>query len=218
MLIEITNLTKTYRAGGEIKTVFDGYDFSLGEGEFLAIKGRSGCGKSTFLRILGLMDGFDSGEFKFRDKDVKRLNDKAISKIRCRDIGFVFQNFNLIPEYTILENLEIPLGYAGVRTKDRRRRCSETLARFGLSDALYSYPNRLSGGQQQRAAIARALINEPSLILADEPTGNLDSENTKSVMALFSELHKSGITVVVVTHDELTASYAERVISLGNRY
>ncbi len=214
MLIEIVSLTKSYRASKERKTVFSDFDFSLSEHEFLAVRGKSGSGKSTLLRILGLMDGFEGGEFKFRGVDIKKLNDKKLSEIRNRDIGFVFQNFNLIPEYSVLENLEIPLGYAGVHRAERKRRATVLLEKFSLLDKINSRPNQLSGGQQQRVAIARALINEPKVILADEPTGNLDSENTKSVMSVFSELHRNGTSIVVVTHDELTASFAERTITL----
>ncbi len=215
MLIEIKGLTKTYSSKQTQKTVFSDFDFSLGDHEFLAIKGKSGCGKSTLLRIIGLMDSFEGGELHFGGINVKRLNDKRISEIRNRDIGFVFQNFNLIPEYSVLENMELPLGYAGVRQAERKRRAAEMLKKFDLADKLNCYPNQLSGGQQQRVAIARALINDPKVILADEPTGNLDTENTKVVMTLFSELYQSGISIVVVTHDDLTASYAERTMILN---
>ncbi len=215
MLIEIQKLTKSYRIAEEKKTVLSDFDFSLSEHEFLAIKGKSGCGKSTLLRILGLMDNYDRGSYKFCGIDIDLLSDKKASKLRNRDIGFVFQNFNLIPEYSILENLEIPLGYAGVRRKERMRRIEEILDNFELTDKVNCYPNQLSGGQQQRVAIARALINKPKVILADEPTGNLDEENTKSVMRLFSELHQTGVSIVVVTHDDLTASFAQRVMVLN---
>lgn len=215
MLIEIKGLTKTYRSKQTQKTVFSDFDFSLGDHEFLAVKGRLGCGKSTLLRIIGLMDSFDGGEFHFGGINIKRLSDKRISEIRNHDIGFVFQNFNLIPEYSVLENIELPLGYAGVRQAERKRRAAEMLKQFDLTDKLNCYPDQLSGGQQQRVAIARALINYPKIILADEPTGNLDADNTKVVMTLFSKLYKSGISVVVVTHDDLTASYAERTMILN---
>lgn len=215
MLIEIKKLTKSYRIAGEKKTVLNDFDFSLNENEFLAIKGKSGCGKSTLLRILGLMDNYDRGSYKFCGIDINQLSDKKASRLRNRDIGFVFQNFNLIPEYSILENLEIPLGYAGVRRKERIRRIEEILDNFELADKVNCYPNQLSGGQQQRIAIARALINKPKVILADEPTGNLDEENTRSVMRLFSELHQIGVSIAVVTHDDLTASFAERVMVLN---
>lgn len=215
MLIEIQKLTKSYRIAREKKTVLNDFDFSLGENEFLAIKGKSGCGKTTLLRILGLMDNYDRGSYKFCGIDTDRLSDKRASMIRNHDIGFVFQNFNLIPEYSILENLEVPLGYAGVRRGERIRRVGEMLDKFGLTDKANCYPNQLSGGQQQRIAIARALINSPKVILADEPTGNLDEENTRSVMRLFSELHQTGVSIVVVTHDDLTASFAERVMVLN---
>ncbi len=215
MLIEIKGLTRSYHVDKKEIQVLDNFDFSLKEGEFIAVMGRSGCGKSTLLRIIGLMDGFDGGEFRFCGADVKKLSDRKLSRIRNSDIGFVFQNFDLIPEYTVLENLEIPLGYAGVKRAQRKRRAMEVLEKFALADKANSYPGRLSGGQQQRVAVARAIINEPKMILADEPTGNLDSDNTRTVMELFSELHKSGISVVVVTHDELAASFAEKTLLLG---
>ncbi len=215
MLIDIKGLTKSYHVDKKEIQVLDNFDFSLEEGEFIAVMGRSGCGKSTLLRIMGLMDGFDGGEFRFCGADVKKLSDRKLSQIRNSDIGFVFQNFDLIPEYTVLENLELPLGYAGVKRAQRKRRAMETLEKFALADKADSYPGRLSGGQQQRVAVARAIINEPKMILADEPTGNLDSDNTRTVMELFSELHKSGISIVVVTHDELAASFAEKTLLLG---
>ncbi len=214
MLIDIKGLTKSYHVDKKEIQVLDNFDFSLEEGEFIAVMGRSGCGKSTLLRIMGLMDGFDGGEFRFCGADVKKLSDGKLSQIRNSDIGFVFQNFDLIPEYTVLENLELPLGYAGVKRAQRKRRAMETLEKFALADKAHSYPGRLSGGQQQRVAVARAIINEPKMILADEPTGNLDSDNTRTVMELFSELHKSGISIVVVTHDELAASFAEKTLIL----
>ncbi len=215
MLIEIKGLTRSYHVDKKEIQVLDNFDFSLEEGEFIAVMGRSGCGKSTLLRIIGLMDGFDGGEFRFCGADVKKLSDRKLSRIRNSDIGFVFQNFDLIPEYTVLENLELPLGYAGVKRAQRKRRAMEVLEKFALADKANSYPGRLSGGQQQRVAVARAIINEPKMILADEPTGNLDSDNTRTVMELFSELHKSGISIVVVTHDELAASFAEKTLLLG---
>lgn len=214
MLIEINGLTKSYSTNRQKNTVFRDMNFSLGDHEFLAIKGKSGCGKSTLLRIIGLMDSFEGGEYKFCGNDIKRLSDKKLSELRNRYIGFVFQNFNLIPEYTILENLELPLGYAGICQAERKRRAVEMLEKFDLTNKLNAYPNQLSGGQQQRVAIARALINNPKVILADEPTGNLDSDNTAAVMRLFTELYQGGISIVVVTHDDLTASFAERTMIL----
>ena len=214
MLINIQDLTKSYYINGRNNIVLNNFDFALDDHEFVAIKGRSGCGKSTLLRIIGLMDKFDSGCFEFNGENIKNMSDRQLSRIRSREIGFVFQNFDLIPEYTILENLEMPLGYAGIRKKERRRRALEIMKRFELTDKLKYYPDQLSGGQQQRIAIARAVINSPKLILADEPTGNLDKENTGLVMNLFKELYDSGISIIVVTHDECTASFAERVMFL----
>ena len=215
MLINIQNLTKSYYINGKNNIVLNNFNFALDDHEFIAIKGRSGCGKSTLLRIIGLMDKFDSGSFEFNGENVKNMGDHQLSKIRSREIGFVFQNFNLIPEYTILENLEMPLGYAGIRKKERRGRVVEIMKRFRMTDKLKHYPGQLSGGQQQRIAIARAVINAPRLILADEPTGNLDKENTGLVMDLFKELYDNGISIIVVTHDDYTASFADSVMVLN---
>lgn len=213
MLVNIEHLLKTYRTKQGKLTVFSDVNFSADYNDFIAIRGKSGCGKSTLLRIIGLMDRFDSGQYFFDGNDINRIGDKSLSDIRNQNIGFVFQNFNLIPEYTVYENIELPLGYGGVKKSERRGRVLEMLNKFDLYDKVNYYPNQLSGGQQQRIAIARALINDPKIILADEPTGNLDSENTKIVMNILSELHKSGeVCIIVVTHDDLTASYADRIV------
>lgn len=214
-MIDIFNMTKSYTMNGEKKIVFSNFNFSVCEHDFVAIKGKSGCGKSTLLRIIGCLDKYDSGSYHFLNKNVSKLNDRQLSNLRNKEIGFVFQNFNLVPEYTVLENIEMPLGYAGISPKERKRRVWEMLEKFELSDKTDCYPNQLSGGQQQRISIARALINNPRIILADEPTGNLDEENTMVVMRLFSELYQNGVSLIVVTHDDLTASYAARTIVLN---
>jgi putative ABC transport system ATP-binding protein len=179
-------------------------------GEFLALLGDSGCGKSTFLRILGCLENYDKGEYVFDEKNINSLKSSQIAKIRNKSIGFVFQNFGLIPEMTAFENIEIPLGYFGIKKSDRKQRVNELLKQFGLSDKANSYPNQLSGGQQQRIAIARAIANNPRMLLADEPTGNLDSDNSIKIMDIFRSLNEKGITIIMVTHDLKIAEYAEK--------
>ena len=215
MLLNVKSISKTYITRSQKIKVFDNLSFTVNSGEFVAITGESGCGKSTFLRILGCMEKFDQGEYYFQDKNVTKLNNMQMSKIRSKYLGFVFQNFNLIPEYTVYENIEVPLGYAGVCKSNRVSRVNELLNLVNLSEKSKYYPSQLSGGQQQRIAIARALSNDPSVILADEPTGNLDIENLDLVMKLFRELCEKGITIVMVTHDEKAAGFADRIIKFS---
>lgn len=192
----------------------DGVSIDVKEGEFVAVMGPSGCGKSTLLNILGLLDTPTEGTYYLGDKEVAALREKERSAYRRGKIGFIFQSFNLIEELTVEENVALPLTYLGVKGKERRRRVSEVVERMGISHRLHHYPAQLSGGQQQRAAIARALVYRPGLILADEPTGNLDSKNGIEVMELLRELNKAGTTIVMVTHSLRDASYAGRIINL----
>ena len=192
----------------------DGVSIDVKEGEFVAVMGPSGCGKSTLLNILGLLDTPTEGTYYLGEKEVGALREKERSAYRRGKIGFIFQSFNLIEELTVEENVALPLTYLGVKGKERRRRVSEVVERMGISHRLHHYPAQLSGGQQQRAAIARALVYRPGLILADEPTGNLDSKNGIEVMELLRELNKAGTTIVMVTHSLRDASYAGRIINL----
>ena len=192
----------------------DGVSIDVKEGEFVAVMGPSGCGKSTLLNILGLLDTPTEGTYYLGDKEVAALREKERSAYRRGKIGFIFQSFNLIEELTVEENVALPLTYLGVKGKERRKRVSEVVERMGISHRLHHYPAQLSGGQQQRAAIARALVYRPGLILADEPTGNLDSKNGIEVMELLRELNKAGTTIVMVTHSLRDASYAGRIINL----
>ena len=192
----------------------DGVSIDVKEGEFVAVMGPSGCGKSTLLNILGLLDTPTEGTYHLGGKEVGALREKERSAYRRGKIGFIFQSFNLIEELTVEENVALPLTYLGVKGKERRRRVSEVVERMGISHRLHHYPAQLSGGQQQRAAIARALVYRPGLILADEPTGNLDSKNGIEVMELLRELNKAGTTIVMVTHSLRDASYAGRIINL----
>lgn len=209
MLINIENMEKKYKCDRNIVNVFDNLNLSINQGDFVSITGKSGCGKSTLLRIIGYLENFDTGNYFFDNVNISNYSETQLALIRNQKIGFVFQNFNLIPEYTVFENIEVPLGYAGISCDERKKRIEYLLNDIELLDKKLSYPNQLSGGQQQRIAIARALANNPVLLLADEPTGNLDSDNTKLVMKLFKKLNKKGVTIIMVTHDFQVASYAD---------
>ena len=199
---------------GEVEvSALKGISFRVDPGEMVAIMGASGSGKSTMLNVIGTLDRPTSGHYKLDGVPVEGLDEVALSSLRNRKIGFVFQSFNLLPRDTALENVELPMVYASVRTAERRARAEKALRRVGLGDRMDHLPNQLSGGQQQRVSIARALVNEPVLLLADEPTGALDSATTQQVMELFVELHLQGMTVVIVTHDPNIAKYAERVVT-----
>ncbi len=191
-----------------------GVSLSIQDGEFVAVMGSSGSGKSTLMNILGCLDRPTAGHYWLNGSDVSNLSRNELAEVRNRTLGFVFQNFNLLSRTSALENVELPLVYAGVGGKERRRRALQALTRVGLGDRVDHHPNQLSGGQQQRVAIARALVSEPRLILADEPTGNLDSRTSLEVMALFQELGRAGITIVLVTHEPDIATYASRVVVL----
>ena len=214
MNLKTENLRKVFRTDLMETIALDGVSIDVKEGEFVAVMGPSGCGKSTLLNILGLLDTPTEGTYHLGDKEVSALREKERSAYRRGKIGFIFQSFNLIEELTVEENVALPLTYLGVKGKERRRRVSEVVERMGISHRLHHYPAQLSGGQQQRAAIARALVYRPGLILADEPTGNLDSKNGIEVMELLRELNKAGTTIVMVTHSLRDASYAGRIINL----
>lgn len=214
MNLRTENLRKVFRTDLMETIALDGVSIDVKEGEFVAVMGPSGCGKSTLLNILGLLDTPTEGTYYLGEKEVGALREKERSAYRRGKIGFIFQSFNLIEELTVEENVALPLTYLGVKGKERRRRVSEVVERMGISHRLHHYPAQLSGGQQQRAAIARALVYRPGLILADEPTGNLDSKNGIEVMELLRELNKAGTTIVMVTHSLRDASYAGRIINL----
>ena len=213
-MIEIENLYKVFRTE-EVETVaLNGVSMSVADGEFVAVMGPSGCGKSTLLNILGLLDNPTDGRYRLAGEEVGSLRERQRTRIRRGRIGFVFQSFNLIDELNVEENVELRLRYLGVPARERRQRVTEMLRRMGISHRAQHYPQQLSGGQQQRVAIARAVIGRPQLILADEPTGNLDSRNGIEVMELLSELNREGTTIVMVTHSQRDAAYAQRTVNL----
>ena len=216
-LIELRDIVKTYHLGDVAVPVLRGVSVTIGRGEMVALMGASGSGKSTLMNILGCLDRPTSGEYRLEGQDVAGLDPDARALIRNRQIGFVFQNFNLLPRTSAVENVAMPLAYAAAHPSDRdaRRRAREMLAKVGLQDRMDHEPSQLSGGQQQRVAIARALVNRPSIVFADEPTGNLDSKTSVEVLAMFQELNReSGITVVLVTHDAEVARHARRIIRI----
>ncbi len=211
-IIRIDGVTKVYRMGDVEVRALDGVSLAVPEGQFIAIMGASGSGKSTLMNIIGCLDRPTAGRYELDGTDVSKLDRDALARIRNRTIGFVFQSFNLLSRTSALENVELPLLYAGVGRAERERRAAEALSRVGLAGRADHHPNQLSGGQQQRVAVARALVARPRIILGDEPTGNLDSHTSVEIMALFQELGRSGITVVLVTHEADIAAYASRVI------
>ncbi|PJF37403.1 MAG: macrolide ABC transporter ATP-binding protein [Candidatus Thermofonsia Clade 1 bacterium] len=214
-MIEATNLTKVYKMGETEVHALRGVSLRVWKGEMISVIGQSGSGKSTLLAILGALDVPTSGSYKLDGREVASMNDDQLAEIRNQRIGFVFQKFNLLARNTALANVALPLAYAGLSDREAKRRAAEMLAVVGLGDRLHHLPNQLSGGQQQRVAIARALVNQPSIILADEPTGNLDSVTGKEIMALFHTLHRErGITLIIVTHDPNIAAQSERIIRL----
>lgn len=213
-MIQTENLTKLYTTDEVETTALNNISLSIDEGEFVAIMGPSGCGKSTLLNVLGLIDSADSGSYKFLGNEITQMSEKERSALRKQNIGFIFQSFNLIDELNVFENVELPLQYQGVASADRKKIVDELLEKFGIGHRSKHFPQQLSGGQQQRVAICRAIAGNQKLIFADEPTGNLDSQNGKEVMGLLADLNKSGTTVVMVTHSESDAKYAKRVIKL----
>ena len=213
-MIEINNLSKVFRTS-EVETVaLNQVNLQVNEGEFVAIMGPSGCGKSTLLNILGLLDNPTEGSYKLSGQEVANLHEKDRTRVRKGKIGFVFQSFNLIDELNVFENVELPLTYLGYKAAERKQRVQEILKRMNISHRAKHFPQQLSGGQQQRVAIARAVVTNPKLILADEPTGNLDSKNGAEVMNLLTELNKEGTTVIMVTHSQHDASFAHRTVHL----
>ncbi|MFI2741631.1 ABC transporter ATP-binding protein [Zhouia sp. PK063] len=213
-MIKITDIEKYYRTE-EVQTVaLNKLSFHIKEGEFVAVMGPSGCGKSTLLNILGLLDDPDGGSFLFDGIEVAHFNERKRANLRKHNIGFVFQSFNLIDELTVFENVELPLIYIGVKAADRKKRVEEVLEKMQIMHRRNHFPQQLSGGQQQRVAVARAVVNNPKLILADEPTGNLDSSNGNEVMQLLTELNDQGTTIIMVTHSEHDAKYSHRIIRM----
>ena len=213
-VIVTRNLQREYDMGGEVVRALRGVDIVIRKNEFVAIMGPSGSGKSTLMNMIGCLDTPNAGEYWLNGHRVSELGDDELARIRNKEIGFVFQTFNLLPRATALRNVELPLIYAGIGSKDRRDRATQALTRVGLADRMHHRPNELSGGQRQRVAVARALVNDPSILLADEPTGNLDSATSVEIMGLFEELHTSGQTIVLVTHEHDIAAHADRQVHL----
>lgn len=213
-MISVKNLTKTYINGNLSVEVLKGLNFEVKNGEYVAIMGPSGSGKSTFLNILGCLDLLSTGEYIIDDKNIKDLSDDELSAIRCEKIGFVFQAYNLLSKLTSLENVELPAVYLGTDKATRRKRAIELLKMVGLEERINHKPTELSGGQKQRVAIARSLINNPKIILADEPTGNLDSKSTEEILEIFKKLNDSGVTIIMVTHEEDVAEHTKRIVRL----
>lgn len=214
MILELKNLYKAYVQGNMYVPVLKDINFSVEEGEYVAIMGPSGSGKSTLMNIIGCLDKASSGVYMLNDEDVSSYNDKQLSYIRNKNLGFVFQTFNLLPRQSALDNVALPLQYAGVPRNKRKEICLEALDMVGLSDRVNFKPTQLSGGQKQRVAIARAMVNSPKILLADEPTGALDTKSGEQIMELFKQLHDNGVTIIMITHSDEIASYADRVIKL----
>ncbi len=213
-VIRIRDLTRHYVMGTETVQALRGVTLDIGRNEYVAIMGPSGSGKSTMMNVIGCLDTPTGGEYWLNGQEVSRLSDDDLARVRNKEIGFVFQTFNLLPRATALHNVELPLVYAGLGARERRRKAESALQRVGLGHRMDHRPNELSGGQRQRDAIARALVNEPSILLADEPTGNLDSTTSEEIMGVFEELHRQGQTVIMVTHEADIAAHAERVVVL----
>jgi putative ABC transport system ATP-binding protein len=215
-LLELVDVSRRYKMGSETIRALDGVSFTVRQGEFVAIVGQSGSGKSTLLNLLGCLDTPTDGVYRLRGKDVRGLDDNQLSDLRNREIGFIFQTFQLLPRTTALENVELPLVYRGLSSRQRRERARRALERVGLAKRMHHRPNELSGGQRQRVAIARALCAEPAILLADEPTGNLDSATGREILGLFNELHQSGNTIILVTHEPAIAGRCPRAIRISD--
>ena len=217
-IIEVKKLQKRYLMGDEVIDALKSIDLKVQKNEYLALMGPSGSGKSTLMNLIGCLDSPTSGEYILHGIDVSKMSDSELADVRNKEIGFVFQTFNLLPRMTALENVALPLVYAGVSKVDREERARKVLLEVGLADRMTHKPNELSGGQRQRVAIARALINNPAIILADEPTGNLDSKTSQEIMNIFKEIHKRGNTIIVVTHEPDIAAFADRIVRLKDGY
>lgn len=213
-LIQLIDITRKYVMGSEIVHALRGVSFDIARNEYVALMGPSGSGKSTLMNMLGCLDTPSSGEYWLNGKDVSKMTDNELAEVRNKEIGFVFQTFNLLPRNSALENVALPLVYSGIGKEEREARAAEMLQLVGLGDRMTHKPNELSGGQRQRVAVARALVNKPSIILADEPTGNLDTKTSHEIMALFEEIHQQGNTIILVTHEEDIAQHAKRIIRL----
>ncbi|MCX7742991.1 MAG: ABC transporter ATP-binding protein [Flavobacteriales bacterium] len=213
-VIRTVNITRDFVMGKEVIKVLKGISISVMKNEYVAFMGPSGSGKSTFMNIIGCLDTPTGGQYYLNGTDVSKMNDRELAGVRNKEIGFIFQTFNLLPRYTALENVALPLVYAGYSKADRIRRAKEVLEQVGLGDRMKHKPNELSGGQRQRVAVARALVNNPTILLADEPTGNLDTKTSYEIMALFDELHQRGNTIIVVTHEEDIAKHTSRIVRL----
>lgn len=214
IIIKTVDLTRKYQMGEEEVHALSGISLEIEKGDYVAIMGPSGSGKSTLMNLLGCLDSPSSGEYWLNDQQVSKLSDDELARVRNKEVGFVFQTFHLLPRYTALENVQLPLVYSNVDPQERLQRAKQALQDVDLADRMSHRPNELSGGQRQRVAVARALINRPSILLADEPTGNLDSNTGKDILALFDRLHGNGNTIILVTHDAEVASHARRVIRL----
>ncbi len=213
-VIKIRNITRDFYLGQEVVKVLKGIDLDIEKGEYVAFMGPSGSGKSTLMNLLGCLDTPTSGQYILNGNDVSKMSDNELAEIRNKEIGFVFQTFNLLPRTTALDNVALPMVYAGATKAERKERAEKVLTDVGLADRMTHKPNQLSGGQRQRVAVGRALVNKPSIILADEPTGNLDSKTSVEIMNLFDEIHAAGNTVILVTHEEDIALHAHRIIRL----
>lgn len=213
-IIELKNIARTYRVGSETIHALRSVTLDISKNEYVALMGPSGSGKSTLMNVLGCLDTPSDGEYMLNGIAVSKMSDNDLAEVRNKEIGFVFQSFNLLPRYSALENVILPLVYAGMPKAEREERGKLVLEQVGLTERMYHKPNELSGGQKQRVAIARALVNNPAIILADEPTGNLDSKTSIEIMGLFEEIHKHGNTIIIVTHEEDIAQYAHRIVRL----
>ena len=211
-MLEVRNLIKTYKTGDFEFRALNNISLKVEKGEFTAIMGASGSGKSTLMNILGCLDKMNSGEYILNGQNISILNDNELAYIRNKEIGFVFQSFNLIPRINLLENVQLPMMYAGIPAKERKEKALYALEKVGLSDRVKHLPNEISGGQKQRAAIARAIVNSPAVIMADEPTGNLDSKSSEDIMRIFQDLNKEGATILMVTHENDIADHTNRIV------